>query len=337
MQKSRKNNHANDNSQAQIIPTDRIDFLIAVSMDPGISAKESMAVRVATILVKHRHNETGKIVLKRKTIAEEIGCSPSAVDKGVAVLERQGWCESGNVYARRPKGAAPEIISKWYDLRWDRAAGFWGNWSIETRRRVDVDNRGVILNDEVCPRTLRPLHQNSETLSPERQGVSSRTLKQNSESSTRCSEPSEKNSHSAGHADADRNDRSMDVGTSSDDRQSADHWPSDGFDQFIEEMPDYTPFDDYDDADVTEDVRIARIRFGQLRESGKVSFHRLMDGVRRYAADIKHTGQCPCKPATFITGERWDDELIAAEQSQANDDAKLNRVSGEDVEDDPPF
>lgn len=159
-QNTKKNKHATDNPQAEILPTDRADFLNAIAMDHDISAKESMAVRVASIILKHRHNETGTIVLKRQTIAVEIGCSPSAVDKAVAVLKRQGWYEVGHVYAKRKNGAdtKPEIIANWYDPRWDKAAAVGGVWSIETRR----------------------LCQNEEASPPERGDLSPRTSKQNS-------------------------------------------------------------------------------------------------------------------------------------------------------------
>jgi hypothetical protein len=78
-QKPRKDKNDRDNSEAEIIPTDRLDFLSALAMDHGISAKESMALRVATVILKNRNNETGLIIRKHKTIATEIGCSVSAV------------------------------------------------------------------------------------------------------------------------------------------------------------------------------------------------------------------------------------------------------------------
>ncbi|MGY3369917.1 hypothetical protein ACVWZL_007042 [Bradyrhizobium sp. GM2.4] len=318
-QKPSKNKHANDNHQAQISPTDRLDFLNAIAMDHRIPAKQAMASRVAVVILMHRHNQTGTIVLKHRTIADEIGCSISAVRRGADVLQEYGWFEIEPVYHGR------ECVANRYIPCWDQAAFLGGIWHVETRK-LDKEQWGV------CSVLTTPLLGNEQT--PDQQGANlcSVTSNHNSGSLTRGPKPGEENSHSAGTADADRNDRD-------EDNAEIDHWPSDAFDQFVAIMPAYNPFDGYDDSDLAEDLRVAKIRFNQLRKSGKIGFDKLMEGVRRYAAEIERTGQCPCKPATFITGERWEDEYSTEQGSlandnpepaaEANDNAKLDRASGD--------
>src|SRR4051794_22121784 len=87
----------NENSQAQIKPSDRLDFLAAIAMDHGINARNSLAARAAVVILKHRHNQTGQIVLKYKTIADAMGCSVSAIRDAVAVLKER-WFRVEAVY-----------------------------------------------------------------------------------------------------------------------------------------------------------------------------------------------------------------------------------------------
>src|SRR4051812_8947020 len=122
-QNASKSRHDNDNSQAQIMPSDRLDFLAAIAMDHGINARNSLAVRAAVIILKHRHNRTGQIVLKYKTIAKVMGCSVSAVRDAVAVLN-QRWFRVEPVYLDR------ECVANRYDPRWDEAAAVGGIWSV---------------------------------------------------------------------------------------------------------------------------------------------------------------------------------------------------------------
>ncbi|QHP67619.1 hypothetical protein EI171_09345 [Bradyrhizobium sp. LCT2] len=129
MQKSRKNKHASDNRcQAEIQPTDRLDFLAEIAMDHDISAKQSMAVRVAAVVLKHRHNQTGLIILRYKTIAKEIGCSVSAVRDAVELLEDLCWFKVEHVYRDG------EITANRYTPCWDWAAACGGVWCVESRR-----------------------------------------------------------------------------------------------------------------------------------------------------------------------------------------------------------
>ncbi|MGY2939599.1 hypothetical protein ACVWZ6_009201 [Bradyrhizobium sp. GM6.1] len=284
-----------------------------------IPAKQAMASRVAVVILMHRHNQTGTIVLKHRTIADAIGCSISAVRRGADVLKEFGWFAVEPVYHGR------ECVANRYIPCWDQAAFVGGIWHVETRK-LDKEQWGV------CSVLTTPLLCNEQTPAQQGGDPCSVTSNQNSGSLTHGPKPGEENSHSAGTADADRNDRDkIDAET--------DHWPSDAFDQFVAVMPAYNPFDGYDDSDLTEDLRVARIRFNQLRKSGKIGFHKLMEGVRRYAAEIERTGQSACKPATFITGERWEDEYSTEEAPrandnpepapQANDNAKFDRASGD--------
>ncbi|MGY3342034.1 MULTISPECIES: hypothetical protein [unclassified Bradyrhizobium] len=163
MHKSRKNKHANENSnsQAEIQPTDRLDFLAAIAMDHDISAKQSMAVRVAAVVLKHRHNQTGVIVLKYKTIAAEIGCSVSAVRDAVDLLKHLGWFEVEHVYRDG------DITANRYKPCWDLAAACGGVWCVESRRllsrgqasaewRADLCAQGDTQNSEVYSQGVEP-------------------------------------------------------------------------------------------------------------------------------------------------------------------------------------
>jgi hypothetical protein len=228
-QNPKKIKHANDNHQAQILPTDRMDFLTAIAMDSGIAAKESMAVRVAAVILKHRHNKTGTIVLKRQTIADEVGCSPSAVDKAVAVLKRQGWYEVKHVYAKPQIGCAntkPQIVANRYDPRWDQAAAVGGVWSIEDRR----------------------LCQNDETSKPERGDPYARTSKQNSVSLTQGSKPGVLNPLSTTHS-CERAEISQGSGEDRPAGAPADDDLTAIVEKLEKGLPAYDPFDDHKPVD----------------------------------------------------------------------------------------
>ncbi|SCB30412.1 hypothetical protein GA0061099_1004460 [Bradyrhizobium yuanmingense] len=127
-QKFRNSKHANDNHQEQIEPTDRLDFLNAIAMDHRILAKQSVAFRVAAIILKHRHNQTGTIVLKHRTMAEQIGCSISAVRRGADVLQQYDWFKVEPVYVGQ------ECIANRYIPCWDQAAWLGGVWFVDTRK-----------------------------------------------------------------------------------------------------------------------------------------------------------------------------------------------------------
>ncbi|WP_407155075.1 hypothetical protein [Bradyrhizobium sp. STM 3557] len=146
MQKPRKNKHANDNnnSQSAILPTDRLDFLSELAMDHEISAKQSMAVRIAVVILKHRHNQTGRIVLKYKTIAAEMGCSVSAVRDAVELIRELGWFEVEHVYNDA------EIVANSYSPCWDLAAACGGVWCVETRRLLRRGQTPAEQRAEVC-------------------------------------------------------------------------------------------------------------------------------------------------------------------------------------------
>lgn len=147
MQKSRKNKHANDHNdcQAEIQPTDRLDFLAAIAMDHDVSAKQSMAVRVAAVALKHRHNQTGLIVLKYKTIAAEIGCSASAVRDAVHLLKDLGWFKVEHVYLDG------EITANRYTPCWDLAAACGGVWRVEDRRLLSRGKTPAEWRSDPCP------------------------------------------------------------------------------------------------------------------------------------------------------------------------------------------
>lgn len=155
-QNPKKIKHANDNTQARILPTDRLDFLNAIAMDHGIPAKQSMASRVAAVILKHRHNQTGKIVLKHKTIAAEIGCSASAVRRAIDVLAERGWFEV------EPQYVNGECTANKYIPCWDRAAAQGGVWSIESRGMLSNEQTSDQQRTDLCSVTSK---QNSEVLS----------------------------------------------------------------------------------------------------------------------------------------------------------------------------
>lgn len=128
------------NSQTKIDPTQRLDFLSAIAMDHDILAKESMALRVAVVMLKHRHNQTGLIVLKHKTIAAEIGCSVAAVRRAIDILAERDWfgVEHQYVYG--------EYTANKYVPRWDRLL------------KSDAQIGG-----QVCSITSSPLLDNEQT------------------------------------------------------------------------------------------------------------------------------------------------------------------------------
>lgn len=144
---SEKRKHANDNNncQAEILPTDRLDFLAEIAMDHDVSAKQSMAVRVAAVVLKHRHNQTGLIVLKYKTIAKEIGCSVSAVRDAVELLKDLCWFEVEHVYRDG------EITANRYTPCWDLAAACGGVWCVEDRRLLSRGQTPAEWRSDPCP------------------------------------------------------------------------------------------------------------------------------------------------------------------------------------------
>jgi hypothetical protein len=156
-QKASKNNHANDNSQAQIMPTDRLDFLTAVAMDHGINARNSLAARAAVVILKHRHNETGNIVLKYSTIAAEMGCSVSAVRDAVAVLKERGWYIVEPVYIDR------ECVANRYIPCWDEAAAVGRIWSIKDRKITvekasDIESEILTMQSDMSSKMTPPVN-----------------------------------------------------------------------------------------------------------------------------------------------------------------------------------
>jgi hypothetical protein len=77
-------------------------------------------------------------------------------------------------------------------------------------------------------------------------------------------------------------------------------WPVGGFDQFKRLFPSF----ETDRPD--QDWRLARIQFGKVRKSGRLTFDQLMSGLQAYVDNDDGTWRC--KPATWLRNERWDDE-----------------------------
>lgn len=110
--KSENVKFSNDN-ESKISLTDRLDFLAALAMDHDIAAKESLAVRIAVVLLSHRNGQTGLICPEHKTIAAEIGCSVSAVKRSISTLIAAGWL---NVVHRARSGGmqtSNQYIPNW--------------------------------------------------------------------------------------------------------------------------------------------------------------------------------------------------------------------------------
>jgi hypothetical protein len=87
-------------------------------------------------------------------------------------------------------------------------------------------------------------------------------------------------------------------------------WPSNAFEQFKNAYPPYEDYNWHEEPDqfvnLEEDWRVARIWLNRIRKSGRVSFARLLEGVRNYANRKEDTPWC--KPASYLAAERWDDE-----------------------------
>jgi hypothetical protein len=319
--------HAADKGKFYKQPTVRIEWLRQVQARTYCGRRfkdhpsrqqqplDPIDLHVAMRLLDHLNRKTGQLNPEHATIAAALGVSVSTVWRSMDRLAEHNFLSATERF--RKEGLQ---TSNQYDLNLELAghdATSSVTYPVRHRRRTrsfigDVPGTSSMTDE---PQRKNPGEEN----------------------------PGEENTHSAGPADAVRNDRDRDAGTGYVDRQPADHWPSDGFEQFIAEMPDYTPFENYDASDLTEDIRIAKMHFGRLRESGKISFNRLMETVRRYADYTRQTGLCPCKPATFITRERWEnwqDDPAPAQSPPANDNpppatkvndnAKLDRVSGGD-------
>ncbi|MGY4500542.1 hypothetical protein ACVWYH_004473 [Bradyrhizobium sp. GM24.11] len=316
--------HAANTGKFYTLPTVRLDWLNKIQAKTYCGRRpadhpsrqtqplDPIDLHVAMRLLSHLNRKTGQLNPEHATIAAALGVSVATVWRSMDRLAEHNFLKATERF--RNEGLQ---TSNQYALNLE-LAGHDATSSVMHPVRRRRRTRGVIgdvpgtssMNDE-------PRRRN---LGEENRG--------------------EENAHSAGPADAVRNDRDEDKAERGCvHRQPADHWPSDGFDQFVAVMPAYNPFDGYDDSDLTEDLRVAGIRFNQLRKSGKIGFNKLMEGVRRYAAEIERTGRCPCKPATFITGERWEDEYSTEKAPpandnpepapQANDNAKFDRASGD--------
>jgi hypothetical protein len=282
-QNASKNKHANDNSQAQIMPTDRLDFLAAIAMDHGINARNSLAVRAATVILKHRYNETGKIVLKHKTIAAEMGCSVSAVRDAVNVLKKR-WFKVEPVYIDR------ECVANRYDPCWDEAAAVGGVWSLEDRRMVSGGQTSGLGGIDPCPH----------------EGM------QNSESHTQSPEPDVLNPDSLHTHSGERvqtgsgSGEGCPSGTPADDLDRIDF--SECIRQLEEGLPPFEPFGDFKEVDQDNSRRGAIYQMKKLCRLGWS-----LDEIRKYLdaycrdfdeqaqTNFKRNGQCGRTLASLLS------------------------------------
>lgn len=283
-QNARKNKHDNDNanSQAQIMPSDRLDFLAAIAMDSGISAKESLAVRVAAVIMSHRHNKTGLIVLKYKTIAAETGCSVAAVRRAVDVLVRQGWLTVEHQYVNG------EYSANRYHACWDQAAWVGGVWFVETQT-LNKEQWGV------CSVLITPLLSTEHT--PAQQGADpcSVTSIQNSESYTRCSKPGvlDPDFHTASgeavETGSDSEDERPSGAPADDEHIKARTGYVEGLTQpeFLrileEDMPAYVPFDEH--RHQRDPARASEYQFKNLMRLGWTRLE-ILQGVEAYLREF---------------------------------------------------
>jgi hypothetical protein len=238
-QNRKKLRYANDNTQARILPTDRLDFLNAIAMDHGIPAKQSMASRVAAVILKHRHNQTGKIVLKHKTIAAEIGCSPSAVRRAIDVLAERGWFEV------HPQYVNGECTANKYVPCWDQAAAQGGVWSIESRSMLS----------------------NEQTSDQQRTDLRSVTSKQNSGVLSQGTKPNVPNPLSTTHS-CERAESSQGSGMDCPSGTPADNDLAAIVERLERDLPEYDPFGHHKPVDRQRSRRGAIIALRDLLRIG---------------------------------------------------------------------
>ncbi|MEY9741207.1 hypothetical protein ABIF65_000581 [Bradyrhizobium japonicum] len=366
-QKFRNNKYEKNDAQAQIAPTDRLDFLGAVAMDHDISARNSLSARVATVALSHRHNQSGKIVIKHKTIAREIGCSVSAVRDAVGVLKKR-WFNVSPVYIDG------ECVANRYDPCWDEAAAVGGLWSVETQRMltddeaaeaqkgnpVILDDAPVNKDDTPCPSEDGPLAPGEHASDLQRTGLCSSEGMQNSVFVSQGVQPSASNPEKFHTRSAERVERSTDSR-----KGSPSGSPAGDADlrQFIAELhtilPEHVPFGDDDGQRPFDAERSRRGEFFQLRkligagwtkdevrtmvEAHVRSVHDESDPGRGYEptcktlssifADLfyKTQDQCRYEGDEEFYGQRLPERFLEQEAhtSASNDNVKMDRASGD--------
>lgn len=341
-QNAQKIKTSSDTSKNKIDPTERLDFILALSIDDRLSDHDP---KVASILFSFRNNKSGICCPAHETIAERANMSVSKVRRSIKRMAKAGWItitkqritgglQTSNKYDMNFTSAC-SAVSKLYDSKVVPAAGAattgsacrsacsaadtpgaqqWTPrvFSSEQPGCSAVNNEPRVINSGVEPGVSNPEKQDSRIATRRRNATAPFQGKNGA-------------SHRTGHHNQDYVDHS--------DNRSP-------IERFLEVFPDeWTTGEDFEDRKPSsreEDIRVAEIHLRKLLRKG-TQLDIILEEAKRFADEYADTdSNFIYKPASWLAHMEFDD---LTPPDPANDDMPVRKVSGSDIDPDydPPF
>lgn len=318
-QNAQKHKPSNDNSKIKIDPTERIDFILALSIDDRLSDCDP---KVASILLSFRNNKSGTCNPSHHSIADRANMTVIKVRRSLKRLAKTGWIK----IIKQSSGNDGLQTSNQYHMNFEAACSAVKKLYERKVPAAPAGGTGSSRRSACSPVITLPDHQRSPRLitsdHPGCSPVSNEPREVNSEVEPGHSNP-EKDSRFASHQRnasgslRDENGASPLPGHQK--QEEVNHSPSrkqKPIDQFLDIYPDdWTTGENIEGRKQNyqgreEDIRIAEIKLNQALKRG-IPLNTILAGVRLFADCHAKKGTDPeyiSNPVTWIVDEHWDDE-----------------------------
>ncbi|UQR64295.1 helix-turn-helix domain-containing protein [Bradyrhizobium sp. C-145] len=267
-----------DNAPTKIEPTQRLDFLSALAMDKRIKARESLAVRVALVLMLHRNGQTGLICPEHKTIAAEIGCSVDAVKDALNILVDTGWFRIVHRFRKGGMKSSNQYIPNW-------------------RQATTIELASTI--------GAVPKHHEIGLGSPNRWGLEAMT-----DSAWEPQEPSEENpvkEPGEENSGVGRDAGCLDDGSTTNQAEESYANDNEGVDGPSEDviLEKFNAFFEGFPNKLAKYRAEALVEFRKIARAGDTSSRQIMDGLRMYKKRLGDDPRFATTPARWLREHRW--------------------------------